>query len=94
MGHRNKLLHEEGRKEPEGKQNMKDMQEQIVGLWAWQKSKYTVIVNRKNSAAMHACMQACRPGMQPRFMTVTSPLNDELWRIVLALGRLESWVLR
>ena len=41
---------------------MKDMQEQIVGLWAWQKSKYTVIVNRTNGAAMHACMEACRPG--------------------------------
>ena len=26
-------------------------------------------------------------------MTVTPPLNDELRRIVLALGRLESWVL-
>ena len=37
IGTSNKLLHEEGRKESEGKQNMKGMQEQIVGLWAWQK---------------------------------------------------------
>ena len=67
-GTRNKLLHEAERKEPERKQNMKDMQEQFVGLWASQKSKYTVIVNRKNSAAVHACMQAYRPAMQPWFI--------------------------
>ena len=43
------MLHEEGRKEPKGKQNMKDMQEQSVGLWAWHKSKYTVIQDRSDA---------------------------------------------
>ena len=28
---------------------MKGMQEQIVGLWAWQKSKYTVIQDRSDA---------------------------------------------
>ena len=46
---KDKLLHEEGKKEPEGKQNVKNMQEQIVGLWAWQKSKYTVSQDRSDA---------------------------------------------
>ena len=51
QGSKNKLLQEEGRKEQEGKQNMKDIQEQIVGLGVWQKSSDIVIVNRKTVIA-------------------------------------------
>ena len=64
-----------------------------MGLWAWLKSKYTVIVNRKS---LQPCMHACRPAgrvhamHKNEIMTVTPLLNDELRGIVPALGRLES----
>ena len=42
-----------------------------MGLWAWLKSKNTVIQEQKTlQPCMHTGMQVRRPGMQPWFMTL------------------------